>query len=42
MNIPKVRFNGFTNEWNFELFDDIIDIKSKSYNPNNDKNNYHC
>ena len=41
MNIPKLRFKEFTDEWNYEIFDNIIDIRSKSYNPNNNIN-YKC
>ena len=41
MNVPKLRFKEFTDEWNYEIFDNIIDIRSKSYNPNNNIN-YKC
>ena len=42
MNVPKIRFNGFNDEWEYKTFDELIDIKSGSYNPNNDTNNYKC
>lgn len=41
MNVPKLRFPAFDSEWKYYLFDDIVNIKSKSYNPNN-KIEYKC
>ena len=32
MNIPKLRFKGFNDEWCNKKFDDLIDIKSNMYN----------
>lgn len=42
MNVPKLRFSGFNEEWEYKTFDELIDIKSSSYNPNNNSDNYKC
>lgn len=42
MNIPKLRFKEFTDEWCNKKFDDLIDIKSNTYNPIKSNINYRC
>lgn len=42
MNIPKLRFKGFNDEWCNKKFDDLIDIKSNTYNPIKSNINYRC
>ena len=42
MNVPKLRFKEFNDEWNYELLDNLIDIKSNTYNPTKDNKNYKC
>lgn len=41
-NVPKLRFNGFNDEWTeFEL-GDLAEISKSKYNPSKDKLNYKC
>lgn len=41
-NVPKLRFNGFSDEWReFEL-GDLAEISKGKYNPSKDKLNYKC
>lgn len=42
MNIPKLRFKEFTDEWKHYSLDDIISISSKKYNPLTSNINYPC
>ena len=42
MNVPKLRFKEFNDEWNYKTFDELINIKSESYNPSLNKENYKC
>ena len=42
MNVPKLRFKEFTDEWCNKKFDDLIDIKSNTYNPIKSNINYRC
>ena len=42
MNVPKLRFKEFNDEWSYELLDDLIDIKSNTYNPTKSNANYKC
>lgn len=42
MNVPKLRFKEFNDEWDYKIFDELINIKSESYNPSLNKENYKC
>ena len=42
MNVPKIRFKEFSDEWDYKTFDELIDIKSNTYNPSNNNINYRC
>ena len=42
MNVPKLRFKEFNDEWDYKTFDELINIKSESYNPSLNKENYKC
>ena len=42
MNVPKLRFKEFDDEWDYKIFDELINIKSESYNPSLNKENYKC
>jgi len=42
LNIPKLRFKEFTDEWKHYSLDDIISISSKKYNPLTSNINYPC
>ena len=42
MNAPKLRFKEFNDEWDYKIFDELINIKSESYNPSLKKENYKC
>ena len=42
MNVPKLRFKEFNVEWDYKTFDELINIKSESYNPSMNKENYKC
>ena len=42
MNIPKLRFKEFTDEWKHYSLDDIISISSKKYNPLTSNISYPC
>ena len=42
INVPKLRFKEFTEDWEDKLFGEIATNKSKKYNPQKDKNSYKC
>ena len=42
MNVPKLRFKEFTDEWQKKTLDDIISNSSKKYNPLTSNINYPC
>ena len=42
MNVPKLRFKEFNEEWVYDTFDNLVDIKSNTYNPIKSNADYKC